>query len=72
MSSRTAYSPWPLWFLAGGLAGVGLAWLSVPHVGSSSRSHRNLECDLRARVRALLRSRDEWTVLSGPGRALLR
>lgn len=66
MNSRTAYSPWPLWFMAGGLAGVGLAWLSVPHESSSTGSDRNLERGLRARVRLLLQSRDGWAVPPEP------
>lgn len=66
MNSGTAYSPWPLWFLAGGLAGVGLAWLSVPHVSSATASDRDLERGLRARVRVLLQSREGWTVPAQP------
>ena len=53
-----------LWFVAGGLAGVGLARLSANN-DPATRRRQKVERVLREHVRALLQSRDEGVNRAG-------
>lgn len=55
---------WSLWFVAGGLAGLGLARLAASPDAATLR-HRTVERLLLQHVRALLKSRDEWVNRAG-------
>jgi hypothetical protein len=58
MNRPTPSFSWPVWFVAGGLAGLGLVRLSATE--SETRRRERVERLLRERLRAVLQSRDEW------------
>ena len=64
MNCPHASLTWSLWFVAGGLAGLGLARLAATEDPATLR-HQKVERVLREHVRALLKSRDEWVNRAG-------
>ena len=64
MNCPHASLTWSLWFVAGGMAGLGLARLAATGDPATLR-HQKVERVLREQVRALLQSRDEWVNRAG-------